>query len=274
MPRFVCCACATQFPDSAAEPSHCPICEDARQYVPDSGQRWTTLEALREGHTAEIGADGEYTGIGTEPSFGIGQRALLVPSDGQALLWDCVALLDGAIVAEVAGRGGLAAIAISHPHYYSTMVEWAHEFDCPVLLHNADREWVMRPDPAVRFWEGERLELDGGLTLIRCGGHFAGATVLHDPAGSDGRGALLTGDVIQVVPDRAHVGFMYSYPNLIPLPAASVAAIAAAVEPYAFEVIYGAWWDAVVPRDARAVVARSAARYAAALAGEAAAGGG
>ena len=91
--------------------------------------------------------------------------------------------------------------------------------------------------------------------------------MLHDPAGADGRGTLLAGDVIQVVPDRTHVGFMYSYPNLIPLPAASVAAIAAAVAPFAFEVLYGAWWNTVARRDAKAVVERSAARYAAALEG-------
>jgi hypothetical protein len=269
MPCFVCTACGTQFAESAAEPPRCPICEDPRQYVPESGQRWTTLEALRADRAAAIRPEGEYTAIGVEPSFAIGQRALLVPAGERALLWDCVPLVDADAAAEAIGAGGLAGVAISHPHYYTTMVEWAHRFDCPVWLHADDREWVMRPDPAVQLWEGETLELDGGLTLIRCGGHFAGATVLHHPAGADGRGALLTGDVIQVVPDRTHVGFMYSYPNLIPLPAASVAAIAAAVAPFAFEVLYGAWWNAVVRADAKAVVERSAARYARAIEGEA-----
>ena len=77
----------------------------------------------------------------------------------------------------------------------------------------------MRPDPRVEFWEGETLALGDGLTLIRCGGHFAGGTVLHWAAGAEGAGALLTGDIVQVIPDRRYVGFMYSYPNLIPLPA-------------------------------------------------------
>lgn len=267
MPRFICIACGTQFPNRAIEPPHCPICEDPRQYVPEAGQRWTSLEALREDHATTVRAEGDYTGIGVEPWFAIGERALLVPSGDRAFLWDCAPLVDEAATADAVGPGGLAGIAISHPHYYTTMVEWAHRFDCPVLLHADDRAWVMRPDPAVEFWEGETRELEGGLTLIRCGGHFAGATVLHDPAGADGRGTLLAGDVIQVVPDRTHVGFMYSYPNLIPLPAASVAAIAAAVAPFAFEVLYGAWWNTVVRRDAKAVVERSAARYAAALEG-------
>jgi hypothetical protein len=100
---------------------------------------------------------------------------------------------------------------------------------------------------------------------VRCGGHFAGGTVLHWAAGADGRGALLSGDIVQVIPDRAHVGFMYSYPNLIPLPEAAVARIASALEGFGFEMIHGAWWGTIVPRDGSAVVARSAARYARAL---------
>ena len=64
-------------------------------------------------------------------------------------------LLDEETAAAIEPHGGLSAIAISHPHYYSAMVEWAHRFDCPVLLHEDDREWVMRDDPALEFWSGE-----------------------------------------------------------------------------------------------------------------------
>ena len=39
---------------------------------------------------------------------------------------------------------------------------------------------------------------------------------------------------------------MWSYPNLVPLPAREVERIGAALEPWAFERIYGAWWDRVV----------------------------
>ena len=75
------------------------------------------------------------------------------------------------------------------------------------------------------------------------------------------RRALLAGDIVQAIPDRSYVGFMYSYPNLIPLPPASVEAIAAALEPFEFDTIYGAWWDRFVDRDGSAVVRRSADRY-------------
>jgi hypothetical protein len=172
-----------------------------------------------------------------------------------------VTLLDDETEREIDSRGGLHAIAISHPHYYSAMVEWAHRFDCPVWLHEADREWVMRDDPKLRFWSGETHDLGDGLTLIRCGGHFAGGTVLHRD------GDLLVGDIVQVIPDRAWVSFMYSFPNHIPLPESEIRSIEAALEPFAFERIYGAWWGTVIPRDGKGIVQRSAQRYVDALNG-------
>jgi hypothetical protein len=75
------------------------------------------------------------------------------------------------------------------------------------------------------------------------------------------RGILLTGDTIQVIPDREWVSFMYSYPNLIPLDASAIRRIVAAVEPFEFDRIYGAWWGRVVPAGAKDAVRRSADRY-------------
>jgi hypothetical protein len=268
MPRFVCATCAAQFPDADAPPAQCPICEDERQYVPEDGQRWTTLEELARTHRNELREDVELTGVCTTPALAIGQRALLVPLGERLVMWDCVTCFDDDAAREIERRGGLAAIAISHPHYYSGMADWASRFDCPVLLHADDAHWITRPDPAIELWEAETRELGGGLTLIRCGGHFAGGTVLHWADGADGEGALLSGDIVQVIPDRGHVGFMYSYPNLIPLPVASVQHIADTLEPYAFEVIYGAWWERIVRHDAKAIVRRSAQRYGRALRGD------
>jgi glyoxylase-like metal-dependent hydrolase (beta-lactamase superfamily II) len=250
--RYLCATCSTQYPDSDGPPAACPICEDERQYVPEDGQQWTTLEKLRATHRAEIREElPGLLGIGCEPSFAIGQRALLV--DG--VLWDCQALLDDEIAAAV---GSPDAIAISHPHYYSTMVEWADRFDCPVVVHADDRAWVMRPSPRIELWEGEQLELKPGLTLLRLGGHFAGGQVLHWAAGN----ALLSGDIVQVIPDRGHVGFMWSYPNLIPLPPETVLDIAARLEPWQFDRIVGAWWGRIVREDGKGAIRRSAERYA------------
>jgi hypothetical protein len=228
-----------------------------------SGQQWTTLEDLRREHRNVLRDEAGFTGIGTEPRFAIGQRALLVPWGGSNLLWDCVTLLDDDTAAAVEARGGLRAIAISHPHYYSAMVEWAHRFGCPVLLHEADREWIMRPDDAIELWSGDTRELGDGLTLVRCGGHFAGGTVLHRADGT-----LLAGDIVQVIPDRSHVSFMYSYPLYIPLPEAEIRGILAALEPFEYERILGAWWGTVIPRDGRGIVERSAQRYISAINGE------
>jgi glyoxylase-like metal-dependent hydrolase (beta-lactamase superfamily II) len=262
MEHFVCATCGVQFAASEEPPPECPVCEDARQWVPEDGQRWTTLAELAAGHRNEIRDDEGLTGIATDPRFAIGQRALVVPSAIGNVLWECITLLDDDTSAAVEALGGLAAIAISHPHYYSSMVEWAHRFDCPVLLHADDARWTMRGDDAIELWEGETRDL-GGLTLLRLGGHFSGGTVLVRPEGT-----LLSGDIVQVIPDRRWVSFMYSYPNLIPLPADTVLVMAEKIKPYAFESIQGAWWGTTVRHDAKAIVQRSAERYARALAGD------
>jgi glyoxylase-like metal-dependent hydrolase (beta-lactamase superfamily II) len=266
MENYMCETCGTQHAAGDQPPTHCAICEDDRQYIGWKGQRWTTLAALRLYlHNKVLTVEPGLTGIGTEPGFAIGQRALLVQTPDGNVLWDCISLLDAATIDAVRALGGIRAIAISHPHYYASMVSWSQAFDASIYLHAADRQWVMQPDPAIVFWEGEEQRLWGGLTLIRCGGHFPGGTVLHWPAGAEGRGALLTGDILMVASDRRYVSFMYSFPNYIPLSAAAVNRVVAAVEPWAFDRIYGAWWERVVAVDAKAAVARSAARYVAAI---------
>jgi glyoxylase-like metal-dependent hydrolase (beta-lactamase superfamily II) len=258
----ICKACGSQFPESKLPPDSCPVCRDARQFVPKTGQEWTTLEELRGSHHNRFQEyEPNLIGIGTVPQFAIGQRALLLRTPQGNFLWDCITLVDDAAVETISAMGGLRGIAISHPHFYSAMLEWSAAFDnAPVFLHAADREWVMRPGEAIQFWEGARTELAPGVTLIHCGGHFAGGTVLHWASGADGRGALLSGDILQVGPDGM-VSFMFSYPNLIPLPARVVQGVAAAVAPFAYDRIYGAWWERVIEDNAQEIVAESVTRY-------------
>jgi glyoxylase-like metal-dependent hydrolase (beta-lactamase superfamily II) len=265
---WICAACGAHFPDAAAPPTACPICEDARQYVPQAGQAWTRHEALARGHrnSFHLYEPGLF-GIGTVPAFAIGQRALLIRAAGGNILWDCISLLDDATIEIVRALGGISAIAVSHPHYYTAIAAWAHAFGARVLLHEADRQWVTHPDPAISFWSGERHALAPGITLVNTGGHFEGSTVLHWEAGCGGRGAVLSGDNLQVVQDRRYVSFMRSYPNYTPLPAAAVRRIEASLAEFAFERIYGAWWGMVVAADGKAALARSAARYVAAIGG-------
>jgi len=268
MPNFICTTCGTQYAEMEQAPPSCPICQDERQYVKKTGQQWTTLEKLRLTNRNSIKfKEPGLIGVGIEPQFAIGQRALFLRTSKANILWDCLSLLDGAVVA-IQAMGGISAIAISHPHYYSSMIEWSRAFGgVPIYLHAADRQWVMRPDKAIVFWEGETRTLAEGLTLIRCGGHFEGGTVLHWADGAGGQGALLTGDIIQVVPDRKHVSFMWSYPNYIPLSASAIERIVKAVEPYPFDRVYGAFWDMVIEADGKAVVKRSAERYLRAIGG-------
>ena len=261
----ICATCAVQFDVPVDRPpATCPICTDPRQYVGHGGQRWTSLDELRRQHSSSTRTQGDFLGIGSEPSVGIGQRALLVPYGDSNLLWDCVALLDDALVEEIESRGGLACIAISHPHYWSTMVEWAHRFDCPIHLPRVDERWIMRPDPAIRLWDGDVLELDHGLSVHRLGGHFPGASALHVPAFDGRRSALLTGDLPIAVADRRWVSFMWSYPNMVPLPASEVRRIADVLATLEFDVLQSAFWDQQVD-DAWDAVQRSADRYIAAL---------
>src|SRR5437867_10414303 len=234
MNAFICITCGTQYPPSNTRPARCQVCEDERQYVNWQGQEWTAMDRLGTDHRNVL-RDEEpgLTGIRTEPEFAIGQRALLVQTAQGNILWDSISYLDDATIEAVRRLGGISAITISHPHFYSSMVEWARAFDAPVRLHAANRAFVQRPDAAIEYWEGDTLALNSEVTLIRCGGHFPGSTVLHWAAGAGGRGVLLTGDTIYVVSDRRYASFMFSYPNLIPLPVSAVRGIISAIEPFA-----------------------------------------
>ena len=262
MNNYICITCGTQFAQTSKPPAHCPICEDERQYVGHGGQQWTTLTELEQSHRNRIDhLEANLYGIGTKPKFAIGQRALLIQSARGNILWDCISLIDNSTIEKVNQLGGIAAIAVSHPHYYGSAIEWAKAFNVNVYLHQADCDWVMRPDPVIKFWQGEALELQHNITLIRAGGHFEGGTVCHWASGTNGLGTLLTGDVIQVVADKRWVSFMYSYPNFIPLNVSKVRDIAKAVKPYVFDRLYGAWWDKVILSGAKARVQASAERY-------------
>jgi len=263
----LCVTCGTQFSPSDHPPERCPICEDERQFVGLNGQQWTTLEPLQKTHRNTLYREGEGVwGISTTPAFGIGQRALLVRTSQGNILWDCLSLISPDTVTLIRGLGGIYAIAISHPHYYTSMVEWSQTFGgIPIYLHEDDRQWVQRTDKAIKFWRGESHSLEHGLTLIRLGGHFPGFQVLHSAEAENGAGALFTGDQPQVCPDRRFVSFMYSYPNYVPLDAASVRRIVSALEPFSFTKLYGAWPNFVVQANAKDVVRRSAERYVRAL---------
>lgn len=263
MPAFICNTCGTQYAPTERPPASCPICEDERQYVTPAGQSWTTLDVLAKRNMNAIRElEPGLIALLTFPHFGIGQRALFLRTPHGNILWDCIALVDRATIEMINAMGGIKAIAISHPHYYTTMVEWSEAFGgVPIHLHEADRKWIMRHSPSIALWKGQTKELLPGLTIICSGGHYPGGTVLHWAAGAGGKGALLSGDIVQVVQDNKSVSFMWSFPNVIPLSAPRVEGVVYSLKAYNFDRIHGAFIDRTVWSDGKGVLERSAARY-------------
>ncbi|MEM7138034.1 MAG: MBL fold metallo-hydrolase [Myxococcota bacterium] len=262
MTKYICETCGTQHANADTPPRHCQVCEDERQYVGWNGQRWTTHEALAADHTQRIEEENGLLALGVTPAFAIDQRAFLLPTDAGNILWETLSLVTDEAVEAIHARGGVDRIAISHPHFYASMGEWSDAFDgAPIIIHEADREWVKRPHRAIDFWKGEELALSDNVTLIRCGGHFAGSTALHWADGPRPGGALFSGDALQVAVDRCHVSFMYSYPNLIPMRTSDVVAMRARLHEYAFEDVFGYTWGRNIIGDGRRAVDVSYDRY-------------
>lgn len=261
--------CATCAVEHADRPDVCAICADERQWVPEQGQRWTTLtELATSGTSIEVTElESDLFGLTARGGVGIGQQSKLVRTPAGNLLWDPLGYLDDDGVATVRALGGVAAVVASHPHMFGVQVEWSRAFDdAPVLVAEADLAWVARPDPVIQTWSGAR-EILPGVTLLQPGGHFPGSAVAHWAAGADGRGVLLSGDTIFANPDRTTVSFMRSYPNRIPLSGAVVQRIAAHVTQRPFDRLYNNF-EGIIPTDAAAAVVRSAARHAAWVRGD------
>lgn len=261
---WICETCGVETAELPAPPAACEICEDERQWVPEDGQRWTTLDALAEAGTRITVSEVEpgLWGLRAEPAVGIGQQTMVVQVPEGVLLFDCVGYLDDATVEWVRSLGPTLAVAASHPHMYGVQTEWARALgDVPVLVAAADADWVRRRDPLVELYE-QRRDVAPGLVLHRVGGHFRGQAVLEWAAGADGRGVLLAGDAVFPNPDRRSVSFMRSYPNRIPLSGNVVQRIAGHLEELHYDRLYNNF-GAVVPSGAKAVVRASADRHAA-----------
>ncbi len=258
---WLCVTCGVEYEPSQAPPDACAICEDERQYVPASGQRWTTVEQLRAaGQSVSVFevAD-KFWGL-CAGDVGIEQQAALIQTDAGNLLFDVPGLIDDESVAKVHELGGIAAIVASHPHMYGVQSAWSAAFDdAPIWIAEADQEWLGRHTSSVRLWS-EPFEVLPGILLDQVGGHFPGSTVAVWSHGADGRGVMLAGDAIFPVAD-GNVTFLRSYPNRIPMSAHVVERIAAQVDQYEFDVLFNNFGASAGP-DARSIVNRSARRYA------------
>jgi glyoxylase-like metal-dependent hydrolase (beta-lactamase superfamily II) len=262
MTIWLCGTCGLEYADTPEPPESCAICSDDRQYVPLTGQRWMTLPEVQSGRGASFEEfEPDLHGITITPRVGIGHRPILVCSTAGNVLWDPPGFFDEAMIEKIRQLGGLTAIASSHPHLTGLSISISHEFGkVPVWYGQDDRRWVRRPDDVIAFWS-DRQQVLPGLTLVQCGGHFAGSAVLHWADGAEGRGVILTGDTIRVNSDHTTVSFMRSFPNLIPLSPRSVQKIADAVAPLTFDRIYSGFEGELLDSGAAEAVRFSAKRY-------------
>jgi glyoxylase-like metal-dependent hydrolase (beta-lactamase superfamily II) len=271
--NFICVNCGLQHGDGPEAPPSCLNCSDERESMTHKPQRWTTLAEMQGLYRNVFTPLGDgVTGVVTSPSFGIGPEVFLIQTSAGNVLWDCFAYLDEATVEQISQIGGLSAIVISHPHMFGSVVEWSHALNkVPVLIHQDNQRWMPEPaprhDPVIHWWQGESLAVNPALTVVRCGGHFPGSSVLHWREGAGGQGALFTGDTILPVEDRRWVSFMYSYPNLIPVSKRTVEKILQAIVPLDFDRIYGGpmygsgGGRPIIQSGAKEIVFRSAERY-------------
>jgi glyoxylase-like metal-dependent hydrolase (beta-lactamase superfamily II) len=198
------------------------------------------MPELARDHRIRFEREDGVTTLSIAPAFAIAQRAFLVPCNASHVLWECLSLVTDEAVREIAARGGVSCIAISHPHFYAAMVDWSDALGgVPLYVHEADLAWIQRPSPHVRAWSGERLELASELELVRLQGHFAGSCGLWWKSGPRPGGSLFPGDALQVAMDRRHCTFMYSYPNAIPLGPAQVRSLRHAVAPLRYDDVFG-----------------------------------
>ncbi len=256
---WICQTCAVEH---AERVDVCAICADERQWVPAGGQQWVTMaELAAAGHRVQVREiEPDLFGVTVQPAVGIGQHAYLVRTPAGNLLWDPTGYLDDDGVRRIRALGEVVAIAASHPHMFGVQVAWSRALGgVPVLVAEADLEWVARPDPVIRPWSGS-YEVAPGLVLAQVGGHFPGSAVAVWGAGAGGGGVLLGGDTIQSNPDQKSVTFMRSFPNRIPLSARVVERVTSAVEAFAFDRLYDNF-GGTIDADARAVVRWSADRY-------------
>lgn len=236
--QIICSTCGTYYQTDNA-PVVCTICTDERQYVPVSGQSWTFTSELVKKHSIKLNKIKERLyEFEINPMFAIGQRALFVLSDQGNVLWDCIPLLDEMTIEFIKSKGGLKAIALSHPHFYSNMNDWAKIFDCPIYIHKNDEEHIMQKSENIVLWEGNEKKLWDGMKVILMGGHFEGSSILHVPFLSD-EGTILCGDTLFLSPSKKHFSIVRSSPNRIPLPISEIKRLKVEFENIPFDSFYG-----------------------------------
>ncbi len=256
-----CTTCGTQFIDTKHTSGNCPVCSNDRQYLPAKGQAWTKMEELRSNYTNLFTriSDNLYEII-TLPKFAIGQKAFLILSPNGNILWDCISLLNEATVEFIKSKGGLKAIVISHPHYYSSINDWAETFNCPIYIHQNDEEFIYTKGSRISLWKGAEIELWDGIKIKNIGGHFPGSSLLIVPYIS-AKGTIFCGDTFYISPSKTHVSVMYSYPNFIPVSLSEIKRINESMINIPFDTLIGAFDNQKISPNAKEILHASFLKY-------------
>jgi hypothetical protein len=175
MSMFICASCGTQYADSPVPPARCDVCRNETSLESSGRAPWTTLEQIRVQHTNVVQRlEPDLFSVRSIPTFLAGQRALLLRTPHGNILWDCITAIDEGAVRPIRALRGVAAIAMSHPRHFASVIEWSHAFGgVPVYVHATSRRWLMRPDAAVHYWDGAALTLLESAMLIHIGGGVA-----------------------------------------------------------------------------------------------------
>jgi len=258
--KKLCTACGTQFPEHYKE-KLCAICNEERQYIPSAGQTWTTHDQILTTHTTDIVKLNDHLyEIVITPRFAIGQRAFLVLSESGNILWDCIPLLDQKVIDFINEIGGLQAIAISHPHYYSNMNDWAEQFKCPIYIHKKDEQYISDKGNRIKLWEEDEMPLWDDIKIINIDGHFAGSSILLHQNMSE-KGTMLCGDTMYLSPNLQHFAIMYSYPNRMPLPVSEIKRIKKRLEVLEFDAVYGFYSYQNLTKNVKQILNNSIEKY-------------
>jgi glyoxylase-like metal-dependent hydrolase (beta-lactamase superfamily II) len=274
----------------------CKPCLDPRQYVPEQGQQWSkasewlissssTNEKQFRFELIEEKNDARLIRIITKnTNVGIGETPFIILTKYGIVIWDCCALYNSNLFESIKKISkdyqlSIVGIAISHPHFYTSSLTWAKALQTKIFISHLDKQWFQRINEGlakdlVVFFDSETYNLLPGITIIRCGGHFDGSCVLHwdrQKAGTPATiiqaaskdklpftGAVFCSDTFGPGMDRKTITFMWSYPNMIPLPPKDVLQIWHSMQPFQFDEIIGAWPGKYVDKDARANLLRSA----------------
>ncbi|KAG9784890.1 hypothetical protein KCU88_g2669, partial [Aureobasidium melanogenum] len=121
-------------------------------------------------------------------------------------------------------------------------------------MTEVDSVWANRKDgtntSTLKLLTQPTTELLPGLTAVICGGHFPGSMVLHSAPPNTSLPTLFVADTIFAVAsaknpnpgkrrDTISYQFLWSIPNMIPLPPDTVLQIWKALKPFDFKATYG-----------------------------------